>query len=74
MLYKLIENLLYFNNNERDLRLYILITIKKEVFKFVYNEIRYLKYAHTYKKLIKELYLFNIIIKHYKFIRYYFYY
>ena len=66
--------MLYFNNNKRNLRLYIFIIIKKEIFKLARNEIRYLKYAYTHKKLIKELVLFNIIIKLYKFIRYYFYY
>ena len=73
-MYKLIEDLLYFNNNKKGLRLYIFIIIKKEIFKLAYNEIKHSRYIRIYKKLIKGLYLFNIIIKFYKFIRYYFYY
>ena len=72
--YRVINNLLYFNNNKRDLYLYISSSIKEEVFKLIYNKIRYLEYIYTHKKLIKELYIFDIAIKLYKFIRYYLYY
>ena len=74
MLYKLIEDLLYFDNNERGFRLCIFIIMKEEIFKLAYNEIEYLGYARIYKKLTEGLYLFNIVIKFYKFIRYYPYY
>ena len=66
----LIENLLYFNNNERSLRLYIFIIIKEEIFKFVYYKIKYFKYIRIYKKFTEKLYIL-IFIKLYKFIRYY---
>ena len=49
--YRLIEDLLYFNNNERDLRLCISIAIKAEVFKLTHNKIGYLGYTYTYKRL-----------------------
>ena len=42
--------------------------MKREIFKFIYNKIRYSEYTRIYKKLIKEFYLFNIFIKLYKFI------
>ena len=52
LLYKLIENLLYFNDDEKNLRLYILSIMKVEVFKLTHDEMRYLKYIRTYKRLI----------------------
>ena len=71
MLYKIIDNLLYFDNNKKGLRLYILFAIEVEVFKLAYNKIRYSRYTYIYKKLTEGLYIFNIIINLYKFIRYY---
>ena len=74
LLYRLINNLLYFNDNKRDLDLYIFISLKAKVFKLIYNKIRYLDYIRIYKRLIYKLYIFEITIKLYKFIRYYSYY
>ena len=71
MLYKIIDDLLYFDDDERNLRLYILIIVKIEVFKLTHNEIRYFDYVYTHKRLIKKLYIFNITAKLYKFIRHY---
>ena len=48
--------------------------MKEEVFKFTYNKISYLKYTRTHERLINNLYIFKIINKLYKFIRYYSYY
>ena len=73
MSYKIIDDLLYFDDNKRNLRFCVLIIIKVEVFKLAYDEMRYLNYAYTYKRLIEKLYIFNIITKLYKFIRYYLY-
>ena len=73
LLYKLIDNLLYFNNNEKKLRLYIPFIMKTKIFKLAYDEMRYSNYARIYKRLIQKLYIYNIIIKLYKFIRYYLY-
>ena len=72
--YRIVNDLLYFDNDKRGLRLYILEIMKVEVFKLAYNEIRYPSYARTYKKLTKDLYIFNITSKLYKFIRHYSYY
>ena len=74
LFYRLINNLLYFNDNKRGLRLYILIILKAKVFKLAYNKIRYSSYIRTYKKLTKELYIFELSTKLYKFIGYYLYY
>ena len=74
LLYRIINELLYFDDKKRDLRLYILIILKAKVFKLVYDKIKYSRYIRTYKRLIDNLYIFNISIKLYKFIRYYLYY
>ena len=52
LLYRFINNLFYFDNNEKGLRFYILIIMKVKVFQLIYNKIRYLKYARIYKRLI----------------------
>ena len=67
----MIDDLFYFDDDERGLRLYVLIAIKTEVFKLIYNEMRYFNYAHTHKRLIEKLYIFNMITKLYEFIRHY---
>ena len=72
--YRIINNLLYFNNNEKDLRFYISSIMKIKVFKLTYDEIRHFNYARIYKQIIKKNYIFKMIIKLYKFIRYYLYY
>ena len=74
MFYKIIDDLFYFDDDELDLYLYMLIVMKVEVFKLIYDEMRYLDYAYIYKRLIKQLYIFNITTKLHKFIRYCFYY
>ena len=71
LLYRVINKLLYFNDNEKRLRLYVLLIFKIKIFKLAYNEIRYLEYARTHERLTKELYIFDITIKLYEFIRYY---
>ena len=75
LLYKLINDLLYFNDPKREIRLYVLIKpLKYEVFKLIDNKIRYSGYIRIYKKLIYNIYIFNILIKIYKYLRYYFHY
>ena len=67
--------MLYFDNIKREIRLYILIkTLNQEVFKLIYNKIKYLDYTYIYKKLIRNIYIFNISIKLYKYLRHYSYY
>ena len=74
MLYKLIDELLYFDDDKRGLRLYIPLIMKIKNFKLIYNKVEYLSYIRIYEKLTKGFYIFNIIIKFHEFIRYYFYY
>ena len=57
------------------MRLYVLIKILKyKIFKLAYNKIEYSNYIRTYKKLTCSIYIFNIFIKLYKYLRYYLYY
>ena len=75
LLYKLLNDLLYFDNLdvERDIRLYILIVLKYKIFKLTYNKTRYLEYTYIYKKLTYNVYIFSIFIKLYKYLRHYLY-
>ena len=74
MSYKLINDLFYFDDDKRDLRLCISTTIKIEIFKLTHDEIKHFNYAYTHKRFIEKLYIFNIITKLYNFIRHCFYY
>ncbi len=71
LFYRVIDDLLYFNDNERGLRLYIPISIEIEVFKLAYDEIKYLGYIRTYKRFTDSVYIYNITTKLYNFIRFY---
>ena len=50
--YKLIDDLLYFDDNEKKLRLCIPFAIKTKFFKLAHDEMRYLDYAYTHKRFI----------------------
>ena len=43
--YRVIDKLLYFDDNKKRFYLYILIALKIKIFKLAYNEIRYSRYA-----------------------------
>ena len=73
MSYKLVNDLLYFDN-KRDLYLYLSIIIEVEIFKLIYNNIEYFNYVYIYKRLIDNIYIYNIVIKLYKYLYYYLYY
>ena len=64
------DNLLYFNNFKKDLYLYLLILIEVEVFKLVYDDMGYFDYVCIYERLIDSIYIYNIAIKLYKYLRY----
>ena len=74
LLYKLINDLLYFDNFDKEMRLYIFTkTLKQKVFKLVYNKMKYLNYIRIHEKLIRDIYIFNIFIKLHKYLRHCFY-
>ncbi len=68
LIYNIINRILYFKDNKFSLYLYILSIMEVEVFKLIYNKIRYLDYTYIYKRLIEGLYIYNISKKLYKFI------
>ena len=61
---------MYFDDNEKSFKLYILTIMKIKIFKFIYNKISYLEYIYIYKKFTQNFYIYNLIIKFYEFIRY----
>ena len=71
MSYKIIDDLFYFDDDKRGLRLCVSTIIKTKVFKLTYDEMRHFNYVYTHKRFIEKLYIFNITTKLYKFIRYY---
>lgn len=74
LLYRIINDLLYFNDNKKGLRLCILTAIEAKIFKLTYNKIGHPGYGRTYKRLTDRLYLYNIWKKLHEVIRYYPYY
>ena len=40
------------------MRLYISIVLEYKILKLAYNEIEYLEYARTYKKLTRNIYIY----------------
>ena len=70
LLYKFVDNLLYFDDDERDFRLCISIVMKAEVFKFAHNEMNHSGYARTHERFTQGFYIHNMIIKFHEFIRY----
>ena len=75
LLYKLINNLFYFDDLERGMRLCMLIRILKyKIFKLIYDKMRHFNYIRIYEKLIRDIYIFNMFIKLYKYLRHCFYY
>ena len=72
LLYKLINDLLYFDNVEIEMRLCVSIrALKHEVFKLTHDEMRHSEYARTYEKLTRGIYIYNMSTKLYKYLRHY---
>ena len=72
LLYKLINDLLYFDDVEIEMRLCVSIrALKHKVFKLAHDEMKYLEYARTHEKLTRDIYIYNMSIKLYKYLRHY---
>ena len=67
--YRIVDKLLYFNNDEKGLRLCVSSALEVEIFKLTHDEMRYSGYARTHERLTKGLYIFDMIIKLHEFIR-----
>lgn len=62
--------LFYFKDFEREMRLYISTKIlKHEAFKLIYNKMKYFDYTRIHEKYIRNVYIFNMLIKLYKYFR-----
>ena len=72
LLYKLINDLLYFDNVEIKMRLCVSTrALKHKIFKLTYDEIRHSEYARTHKKLTRDIYIYNMSIKLHEYLRHY---
>ena len=67
--YKIVDDLLYFDNDEKGLRLCVPSSLEEEVFKLAHDEMGHPGYARIHEKLTEGLYIFNMATKLYKFIR-----
>lgn len=70
--YRIVNDLLYFNDDQRGLRLYIPTTaLESEVFQLAHDEMGHPGYARTHKRLTEGLYIYNLAAKLHDFIRHY---
>ena len=67
--YKVVDDLLYFDDDEKGLRLCIPSAIEVEVFRLAYDELGHSDYTRTHERLTSNLYIFNMVTKLYEFIR-----
>ena len=67
--YKLVDDLLYFEDDERGLRLCISTAMEAEVFKLAHDEMGHPGYARTHERLTQGLYMYNMATKLHDFIR-----
>lgn len=67
--YKLIDDLLYFDDDENGLRLCIPSSMEAEVFKLAHDEMGHPGYARTHERLTQGLYIYNMATKLHEFIR-----
>ena len=70
LLYKLINDLLYFDDVEIEMRLCVSTrALKYEIFKLVYDEMRHSEYARTHEKLTRDIYIYNMSTKLHEYLR-----
>ena len=67
--YQILDNVLYFKNDERGLRLCISIAIEGEVFKLAHDKMGHLGYTRTLERLTQGLFIYNLSTKLHEFIR-----
>jgi len=68
--YEVVDQVLYFKDDEQGLRLYIPTTaIEAEVFKLAHDEMGYPGYARTHERLTEGVYIYNMSKKLHEFIR-----
>ena len=67
--YKIVNKLLYFDDDEKGLRLYIPTVLEGKVFTLAYNEIGHPGYIRIHERLTEGMYIYNMATKLYEFIR-----
>ena len=67
--YKMVDGLLYFDDDEKGLRLCIPSSMEKEVFQLAHDELGHPGYARTHERLTEGLHLHNMSTKLHDFIR-----
>jgi len=62
MLYRLTEDLIYINSRgHRSPRLCIPLSLEKEVFQAVYNELSYISFYRAYARVNEGLYIYRLL-------------
>ena len=67
--YRVINDLLYFDDDERGLRLCIPSSMEADVFKLAHDEMGHPGYARTHERLTEGVYIYNMATKLHEFIR-----
>ena len=67
--YQVVDGLLYFNDDEKGLRLCIPSTMESEVFQLAHDEMGHPGYARTHERITQGLYLHGLSAKLHEFIR-----
>ena len=67
--YRVVDSLLYFDDDEKGLRLCIPSAMEAEVFKLAHDEMGHPGYARTHERLTEGLYIFGMATKLHEFIR-----
>ena len=68
--YKIVDELLYFDDVEKGVRLCIPSAIEKEVFQLEHDEMGHPGYARTHERLTQGLHIHNMSTKLHDFIKY----
>ena len=67
--YKFVNELLYFNDDEKGLRLCIPTALEGEVFTLVHDEMGHPGYARTHERLTEGVFIYNMASKLHEFLR-----
>lgn len=69
--YRIIDKILYFDDDEKGLRLCVPSVLEKEVFQLAHDEMGHPGYARTHERLTDNLYIHNMATKLHEFICHY---
>ncbi len=69
--YEIRDDVIFYKDLEKESYLCILKSLYDRMFKIVYDDINYLEYVQTHKKLIDLLYFYNLLKNLYKYIQHY---